>query len=193
MEELNTLVERSLVGDLKAYSALVRRFQDMAVGYAQALTHDFHLAEDAAQEAFVRAYLDLGTLREPAAFPGWFRRIVFKQCDRITRKKGLPAVSLEIVGEIGAAGQTPDALFEQQEVKDQVNVAVQSLPEHQRLVVNLFYISEFSHREIAAFLGISPSGCGASCGRAIPWKTNSAAQRHLGKPAFGPAFLFAFV
>ena len=155
MEGLTTLVERSRVGDLGAYGALVRRFQDMAVGYAQALTHDFHLAEDAAQEAFVRAYLDLGKLREPAAFPGWFRRIVFKQCDRITRRKGLPVVSLETVDEIGADTRTPDALIEEREIEDQVAVAVGSLPEHQRLVVNLFYISAFSHREIADFLGLS--------------------------------------
>jgi len=100
VEELNTLVEQAQVGDLGAYSALVRRFQDMAVGYAHALLGDFHLAEDAAQEAFIQAYLDLSRLKEPAAFPGWFRRIVFKHCDRITRRKRVPVVALEAVGEM---------------------------------------------------------------------------------------------
>jgi len=38
----------------------------------------FQLAEDAAQEAFLEAYRNLDKLREPPAFPGWFRRIVFK-------------------------------------------------------------------------------------------------------------------
>ena len=70
-----------------AFAALVRRFQDMAVGYACSVLKDFQLAEDAAQEAFFEAYRTLGQLREPAAFAGWFRRIVFKQCDRITRDK----------------------------------------------------------------------------------------------------------
>ena len=49
MEELNALVLRARAGDLDAYGALVRRFQDMAVAYAYALLNDFHLAQDAAQ------------------------------------------------------------------------------------------------------------------------------------------------
>jgi len=92
-------------------------------------------------------------LREPAAFPGWFRRLVFKQCDRITRKKRIPAVPLETVGEIDSGVQNPAELFDKRDAEDQVASAIRSLPEHQRLVVELFYISEFSHREIADFLG----------------------------------------
>ncbi|NIR02616.1 MAG: RNA polymerase subunit sigma-24, partial [Gemmatimonadales bacterium] len=67
-------------------------FQDMAVGYAYSILGDFHLAEDAAQEAFVQAYLDLRKLRVPQAFPSWLRRIVFKQCDRFTRRKRVHTV-----------------------------------------------------------------------------------------------------
>ena len=70
MEELASLVVRARAGDLKAYGQVVRRFQDMAYGYAYSLLGDFHLAEDAAQEAFVQAYRDLGKLAIPAAFPG---------------------------------------------------------------------------------------------------------------------------
>jgi hypothetical protein len=52
---LNVLVLRAQAGDLDAYGIVVRRFQDMAVGYACAVLGDFHLAEDAAQEAFIEA------------------------------------------------------------------------------------------------------------------------------------------
>ena len=95
MIELNELVERSRTGDLEAFAEVVRRFQDMAHGYAHSILGDFHLAEDAAQEAFVDAYYKLDALREPAAFPGWFRRIVFKHCDRAIQKKRVPTVPLE--------------------------------------------------------------------------------------------------
>ena len=95
MAELSWLVERSRRGDLDAFGDLVRRFQDMAHGYAYSILGDFHLAEDVAQEAFIDAYCKLEALREPAAFPGWFRRIVFKHCDRITRKKEVATVPLE--------------------------------------------------------------------------------------------------
>ena len=79
-----TFVIGAQQGDLAAFDRLVRRFQDMAVGYAYSLLRDFSSAEDAAQEALVRAYIDLPMLREPAAFPAWLRRLVFKQCDRIS-------------------------------------------------------------------------------------------------------------
>ena len=81
-QELETLIVQAQSGDRNAFGAIVREFQGMAVGYAYSLIGDFGLAEDAAQEAFVQAYLDLRMLQEPRAFPSWFRRLVFKFCDR---------------------------------------------------------------------------------------------------------------
>jgi DNA-directed RNA polymerase specialized sigma24 family protein len=78
MESLTSLVERARSGDLEAFTQIVCRFQAMAYGYAYAILGDLILAEDAAQEAFLEAHRKLDNLREPAAFPGWFRRIVFK-------------------------------------------------------------------------------------------------------------------
>lgn len=66
----------------------------MAVGDSSTRLRDRQLAEDAAQEAFVTAYFAFASLREPAAFPGWFRRIVIKQIDRIQRKHR-PTVALD--------------------------------------------------------------------------------------------------
>lgn len=66
---LSTLVVRAQTGDRAAFDDIVLRFQDMAVGYAPALLGDFHLAEDAAQEAFVGAWTELPRLHKPAAFP----------------------------------------------------------------------------------------------------------------------------
>src|SRR6476646_3809929 len=101
-EELTSTVRRAQAGDLEAYGWIVRRFQDMAVGYAASILGDFHLAEDAAQEAFLEAWRDLGQLREPAAFAGWLRKIVFKQCDRITRGKRVATVSMEAAVDLAA-------------------------------------------------------------------------------------------
>ena len=78
-------------GDLNAFDHVVKRFRDMAVGYAYAILGDFQLAEDVAQEAFIQAYQDLPKLNIIKAFPSWFRRIVFKYCDRHIRKKRPPA------------------------------------------------------------------------------------------------------
>jgi DNA-directed RNA polymerase specialized sigma24 family protein len=65
MDDLRSLVIRAQTGYLDAYATIVRQFQDMACGYAYSLLGDFHLAEDAAQEAFVEAYRDLPKLCAP--------------------------------------------------------------------------------------------------------------------------------
>ncbi|HJU73715.1 MAG TPA: sigma factor, partial [Gemmatimonadaceae bacterium] len=66
------VVHRAQGGDSAAFAELVYAFQDIAVAYATWLLRDFHLAEDAVQEAFVDAHRLLGTLRDPGAFPQWF-------------------------------------------------------------------------------------------------------------------------
>jgi len=157
VQELGPLVERVQAGDLAAYGDIVRRFQDMAYGYAYSILGDFHLAQDAAQEAFIQAYRDLRALRTSDAFPGWFRRIVFKQCDRIRRKRPttqpLPADGGEPVsGETG-----PPEAAEKRELRDCVLAAVRKLPEHQRTVTTLFYINGYTVNDIADFLE-APAG-----------------------------------
>ena len=62
-------------------SAIIGLLMCLTAG-AVRLLGDFHLAEDAAQEAFVGAYQDLPKLREPAAFASWFRRLVAARCSR---------------------------------------------------------------------------------------------------------------
>ncbi len=154
MEPLNALVLRAQSGDLDAYGGVVRRFQDMAMGYAYAVLGDFHLAEDAAQEAFIEAYSSLSNLREPAAFPGWFRRIVFKHCDRLTRGRRVPTVPLESIPEMTSSDFDPAEALERSELKDRVLRAIQALPEQERAVTTLFYINGYSQDEIGEFLDV---------------------------------------
>ena len=148
MAELSWLVERSREGDLNAFRQLVRRFQDMAHGYAYSILGDFHLAEDAAQEAFIDAYYRLDALREPVAFPGWFRRIVFKHCDRIARKKEVATVPLE------EGMQISQPHPERSELQERVLSAIRALPEPQREATTLYYINGYSQNEIADFLEV---------------------------------------
>lgn len=151
-EELKIIVQRAQAGDTEAYSLLVRRFQDMAVGYSYSILGDFGLAEDAAQEAFISAHRLLPQLCEAAAFPGWFRRIVFKQCDRLIRGKKVMPVALEEIAEIGVAEADPAETVEQGEAQAQVQRAIGLLPLPEREIVTLFYISQHSYKEVSAFL-----------------------------------------
>lgn len=154
MQELESIVRKAQTGDTKAFERLVRRLQDMAVGYAYSVIGDFHLAEDAAQEAFVQVHRTLGQLREPNAFLSWFRKVVYTQCDRITRRKRVQTIALEFTTTLAADQPPLSEIVETVELQQWVQNAILSLPEQQRCVVTLFYISEYSQREIAAFLDI---------------------------------------
>ena len=157
MEDLAALVISARDGDAEAYGYIVKRFQDMAVGYGYSLLGDLNLAEDAAQEAFLEAYLCLPNLREPAAFPGWFRRIVFKQCDRLTRGRSIVFEPLKSAAEHPSSFSDQVAVLERREMRDQVWAAIDSLPDHERETVTLFYIGGYSQQEVSEFLGVPAS------------------------------------
>ncbi len=99
MRELSELVEPAQSGDSEAYDALIERFQQMAYATAYRYLGDHHLAQDLGQEAVIEAFVHLPQLKEPAAFPGWFRQIVFRQCTRALRQATLPCISLEAVSD----------------------------------------------------------------------------------------------
>lgn len=154
---ISNLVEHARAGDLAAFTELVSRFQAMAYGYAYSVLGDFALAEDAAQEAFLEAHRRLGDLREAAAFPGWFRRIVFKYCDRIARSQRAATVPLDAVGELRSGQPGPEAVAEQREREAVILDAIRTLPRDQRIAVTLFYIDGYSQQEVATFLDVQVS------------------------------------
>ena len=128
MSDLAELVISARSGDPDAYAGIVLRFQDMAVGCGYWMLHDFQLAQDAAQEAFLEAYLCLSDLREPAAFPGWFRRIVIKQCDRLIRGKKPVLTTLESANNFVSTPADQMKSLEERELRQQIRSAIDSLP-----------------------------------------------------------------
>lgn len=92
--DLRTIVIKAQSGDTIAFHELVKRIRFTALRYAAAILRDTDMAEDALQEALLDAYLHLSDLRNPGAFVGWFRHIVFKQCDRIRRRKEYSTISV---------------------------------------------------------------------------------------------------
>jgi RNA polymerase sigma factor (sigma-70 family) len=152
MTELRLLVEAAQAGDRTAFGEIVTRFQDMAFASAYALLGDVQSAQDAAQEAFWEAYRNLTKLREPAAFPGWFQRIVVGRAYRELRRQPVPLLPLESLADM--AGHQPDPADQLlvQQHQAEIAQALATLPEAQRLVVMLFYIEGYSYQEIADFL-----------------------------------------
>src|SRR5215510_5660365 len=141
----------------EAFGELVIRFQDMAFGCAFAVLGDVYLAQDTAQEAFVVAWQKLSQLREPAAFPGWFKRIVLTQCNRLTRCKRLQMVPLDDDVSTANVDPGPHASAERQDLVTKVLQAINELPEHERLVTTLFYIDGYTQADIGDFLEVPVS------------------------------------
>jgi RNA polymerase sigma factor (sigma-70 family) len=154
MKEISQLVEAAQAGDSEAYAALVQHFQGMAYAIASRYVEDHHLAQDLVQDAIIEAFLHLSQLKEPSAFPGWFRQIVFRQCTRVLRQLTLPSSSLEAASANLVAERDTEDLVMQAEREATVRSALASLPRHEQLVAALFYGYGYSYNEVSAFLKI---------------------------------------
>lgn len=156
MQDYVVLVERAQSGDPAeredAFSQLIERFQDAAQTWALRMLDDAHQAQDAVQESFITAYDRIGQLNDAAAFPAWLRRIVLNQCSRDTRRKSFSILPLDVGDPSDEAD--PAASAEEREVAEQIERAVQALPEHERVVTELFYVGGYSQQEIAESLAL---------------------------------------
>ena len=155
----------TLGGDQAAFGELVARYKDAVFGVAFHRLGDFEDARDAAQDAFVKAYVNLPKLRDGAAFSHWLYRIAEGTAVDVLRRRRSD-VSLEspdaLSADLGTAGfslpphsphmpHSPvgdDAL-----VARQVREALAQLAEPDRLAVVLHYVNGYSHAEVAQFLG----------------------------------------
>ncbi len=154
-QRITLLAQAAQAGDDLAFAELVRAYQDIAVAYATSILGDYHLAEDAAQEAFVEAYRELASLREPAAFAAWFRTIIFKHCDRMTRRKRHPVTSLDAALEVASPEPSPHESLELREARASIWKAIAALSENERAVTLLYYMGEHSTAVIAEFLNVT--------------------------------------
>jgi RNA polymerase sigma factor (sigma-70 family) len=141
----------------EAFAELVLRFQDMAFACAYAVLGEAYLAEDVAQDAFVVAWQKLDQLREPDAFPGWFKRIVLSQCNRLTRGKRLQIVPLDVGLKSPTTDPGPDVIAERHELLNKVLRAIKALPDKERLVTTLFYVNGYTQTDIGQFLEVPVS------------------------------------
>lgn len=145
-------IEEARRGEREGTFALVRYFEGMAYAVAYDRLRDAHLAEDAVQEAFAEAFRQLHSLREPAAFPGWFRVIVQRRCARMLRRRRHPETALDEAGALRDEGADVPELVLQRELRQILQEAVAALPEHSRVPVQLFYFQGLALGEISAYL-----------------------------------------
>lgn len=146
------LVRRSCAGDLDAFENLVRMHQDRIYNVAYRITGNHEDANDAAQDAFVRAYQGLSRFRQGAAFSTWLYRIATNAALDLVRRRPAPA-AIELTADYPGAGD-PGAEVHRREVNRRVQDAVGHLPAEYRAVVVLRDLQGLAYDEIARILQV---------------------------------------
>lgn len=152
-----TLVMLTLAGEQNAYEALVLRHQKAVLAAALSVTGRHFMAEDAAQDAFVTAWMKLNTLQETNKYGAWVCRIA-KNCalNMMGRYRSfLPFETVENLPTQDAQTQDPAELFASSEKRSEVGRSVDRLPDRVREIVRLHYFEGLSIAEIADRMRIS--------------------------------------
>ena len=148
-------VRAVLAGDIERYSELVDRYRDRYARYAARMLGSADAAEDAVQDAFVRAYNQLAQCHDPDKFVGWFFLILRNRCyaeQRRTRERG--GAPLEAADAVAAADRSDDGM-ETAERRRALQEALLELTPEQREVFVLKHVEGLSYGEIAQRVGTS--------------------------------------
>ena len=157
-------VERILAGDESAFTALVKKYEKQIHAFLWRRVRDYHAAEEITQDAFLKAYEKLGTLRDPNRFSGWLYMIATRCSLAWLEEKRVPMQSLEAMDTAAVEAlfytqylteQTENSATEKQ--REIVEYLLQKLTARERTVVALHYLSEMSCEEIGDFLEMSPN------------------------------------
>jgi RNA polymerase sigma-70 factor (ECF subfamily) len=182
------LVERARRGDADAYEALVRRYQEIAFRTAFVIARTAAEAEDAAQDAFVKAYFALPRFRAGAPFRPWLLRIVANEA-RNRRTAAGRRVGLALRAAEQAAGRSedpsPEASVLAAEERDALLAAVNDLRDEDRLVVAYRYFFELSEAEMATALGCARGTVKSRLSRALGRLRGRLAGAREGEAAHG--------
>ncbi len=158
------LIQQVLQGDQEAFAILVDKYQKGVHALAWRKIGDFHIAQEITQDAFLRAYQKLETLKNHNLFGGWLYVIAARLCADWFEKKSLPEQSLEVtdMSEVNRGSYSRYVAQKQEAEADEtrreiVKELLQKLPESERTVMTLHYLGEMTIKTISEFLGVSPN------------------------------------
>jgi RNA polymerase sigma-70 factor (ECF subfamily) len=161
------------------FSELIDRHQRRAARIAFHYLRDAADGDEAVQDAFVKAYMHLGTFREELPFEVWFTRILINGClDRLKarrrRERWMAPPVMDAFGVerdpaeyLPARGPSPEEQVLSNERRRQLSGALARLPERQRLIFMLSHYEGRSSREVSAMTGLNESTVRVHLFRAI--------------------------
>ncbi|MBW3111249.1 MULTISPECIES: RNA polymerase sigma factor SigW [Bacillaceae] len=156
-------IKQVLKGDQNAFAELVELYKDKVFQICYRMLGNRHEAEDIAQEAFIRAYVNIETFNQKRKFSTWLFRIATNLCiDRIRKKKPDYFLDAEVAGtegltmysQVAADVQLPEDEVENMELQETIQTEISKLPEKYRSVIVLKYIEELPLQEISEILDL---------------------------------------
>ncbi len=158
------LMLQAAEGDMDAFEQLVRRHQQAALNIARRFLGRSSLAEDVAQEAFLKILAGARRYRPTARFRTYLYNVIWHLCvDSYRRKKPL---ALDALAPTPDAADRPDEAALRDERAEQVRRAVDELPPRQRMALVLKHFEDMSYEEIAEVMDCSASAVDALLSRA---------------------------
>lgn len=147
------LVERAISGDRDAYTELVRQTIDRSYALATLILRDPELARDATQEAYVAAWRDLSSLRDPDEFDAWVRRLVVRSCYREAgRERKRRHVDIDQIP-LSGVGAVPNSSAQLAQ-RDEVERGFRRLDPDLRAALVLRFYEGLSLAEVADTMGV---------------------------------------
>src|SRR5512133_4141098 len=161
----SVLVNAARKGDMAAFEELVRRYDRNVFRIAQHITQNREDAEDVVQDAFLKAYQNLGQFQGQSKFYTWLVRIAVNEAlMRLRRRRPERMVALDedvkteedsLPREIADWSPNPEQQYTQGELKDILSRTIQGLPASFRTVFVLRDVEGLSTEETAEMLGLS--------------------------------------
>lgn len=148
-----TLVGRAARGDIGAFEELYRANSGRVYVLCLRMTGDPALAEELAQEAFVRAWQKLGSFRGASAFSTWLHRVTVNVVLGHRRSNARRETRLQVVGDDFQGGMGVEEAWPAESID--LERAIAALPDGARTVFVLHDVEGYRHREIAGLTGIA--------------------------------------
>jgi RNA polymerase sigma factor (sigma-70 family) len=155
LEPLSARVVRAQAGDVDAFGGLVSATQAMAHAVAFSVLRDTSLAQDAAQEAYLRAFRRIGDLREPSGFIVWLRRIVITVALNMRRACRRTLLRLDDVDDIPVLDEAETTWSERQ--RHRLGAALLMLSDDERRLCDRRYHGRWTTTQLASAAGVDES------------------------------------
>jgi RNA polymerase sigma-70 factor, ECF subfamily len=154
--QVHTYISEVISGNTNSFNHLVDGYKDMVYSICIKITSDPELAEEVAQDVFVKAYQGLNKFKKKSKFSTWLYQIAYFTAINAVRKKKIEINEFTEISTLESNESSIDHL-ESQDRKELIQKAILHLKADERGVITLYYLEEFSIEEVAKITRLSIS------------------------------------